>query len=236
MGLGTLINAVGVIIGGVVGILIGSKMPKRIQDSVLKSAGFAVLFLGIIGACQHALQISGDKLETKGTMMLVISLTFGTLIGEILNIEKLFESLGIYLKRVTKSEGDSSFVDAFITASLTICIGAMAILGSIQDGLTGDYTTLAAKATLDLFVIMILTVTNGKGSIFSVVPLVLFQGSITVLAKFIEPIMTPQALTNLSLVGSILIFCVGVNLVWNKNIRVANMLPAIVIAVIWAFV
>ena len=112
----------------------------------------------------------------------------------------------------------------------------MAILGSIQDGLTGDYTTLAAKATLDLFVIIILTVTNGKGSIFSVVPLVLFQGSITVLAKFIEPIMTPQALTNLSLIGSILIFCVGVNLVWNKNIRVANMLPAIVIAVIWAFV
>ena len=236
MGLGTLINAVGVIIGGVVGILMGSKMPKRIQDSVLKSAGFTVLFLGIIGACKHALQISGDKLETKGTMMLVISLTYGTLIGEILNIEKLFESFGIYLKRVTKSEGDSGFVDAFITASLTICIGAMAILGSIQDGLTGDYTTLAAKATLDLFVIMILTVTNGKGSIFSVVPLVLFQGSITVLAKFIEPIMTPQALTNLSLVGSILIFCVGVNLVWNKNIRVANMLPAIVIAVIWAFV
>ena len=236
MGLGTLINAMGVIIGGVVGILIGSKMPKRIQDSVLKSAGFVVLFLGIIGACQHALQIYGDKLETKGTMMLVISLTFGTLIGEILNIEKLFESLGIYLKRVTKSEGDSGFVDAFITASLTICIGAMAILGAIQDGLTGDYTTLAAKATLDLFVIMILTVTNGKGSIFSVVPLVLFQGSITVLARFVEPIMTSQALTNLSLVGSILIFCVGVNLVWNKNIRVANMLPAIVIAVIWAFI
>ena len=104
----------------------------------------------------------------------------------------------------------------------------MAILGAIQDGLTGDYTTLAAKATLDLFVIMILTVTNGKGSIFSVVPLVLFQGSITVLARFVEPIMTPQALTNLSLVG--------VNLVWNKNIRVANMLPAIVIAVIWAFI
>ena len=156
--------------------------------------------------------------------------------NQILNIEKLFESLGIYLKRVTKSESDSGFVDAFITASLTICIGAMAILGAIQDGLTGDYTTLAAKATLDLFVIMILTVTNGKGSIFSVVPLVIFQGSITVLARFVEPIMTPQALTNLSLVGSILIFCVGVNLVWNKNIRVANMLPAIVIAVIWAFI
>ena len=209
MGLGTLINAVGVIVGGILGILIGSRMSRRIQDSVLKSAGFVVLFLGIIGACQYALQISGDKLETKGTMMLVISLTFGTLIGE------------IFLKRVTKSESDSGFVDAFITASLTICIGAMAILGAIQDGLTGDYTTLAAKATLDLFVIMILTVTNGKGSIFSVVPLVLFQGSITVLARFIEPIMTPQALTNLSLVGSIL---------------VANMLPAIVIAVIWAFI
>ena len=147
MGIGTLINAVGVIVGGILGILIGSRMSRRIQDSILKSAGFAVLFLGIIGTCQHSLQISDNKLETKGTMMLVISLTFGTLIGEILNIEKLFESLGIYLKRVTKSESDSGFVDAFITASLTICIGAMAILGAIQDGLTGDYTTLAANYT-----------------------------------------------------------------------------------------
>lgn len=168
--------------------------------------------------------------------MLVISLTIGTLIGEILNIEKLFESLSIYLKRVTRSEGDSGFVDVFITALLAICIGAMAILGSIQDGLTGDYTTLAAKATLDLFVIMILTVTNGKGSIFSVVLLVVFQSGIIVLNKFVEPIMTPQVLTNLSLIGSILIFCVCINLVWNKNIGVANMLPAIVIAVIWASV
>lgn len=235
MGLGTLINAVGVVVGGLLGMIVGHRISKSIQEAIMRACGLSVIFLGIIGACEHALKISDGKIASHGAMMVVISLTLGTLIGELLNIEGLFEKLGIYLKRVTRSSGDNKFVDSFILASLTICIGAMSILGSIQDALFNDYSILTAKAVLDFVTILIFTAANGRGSIFSVVPLVIFQGSITLLAKFIEPIMTPIALTNLSLVGSILIFCVGANLIWGLKLRIANMLPAIVIAVIFAF-
>lgn len=111
----------------------------------------------------------------------------------------------------------------------------MAILGAIQDGLTGDYRLLAVKSILDFIIILIMTSSLGKGAGFSAVPVFLFQGSVTLLARLIEPLMTDQALANLSFIGSALIFCVGVNIIWNKKIRVANMLPAIVIAVIWSF-
>lgn len=123
-----------------------------------------------------------------------------------------------------------------MTTALTICIGAMAVVGAVQDGLTGDTSTLLAKAILDMVIVLVLTVSKGKGAIFAVVPLVIFQGAITLLAHLIAPIMTPQALSNLSLVGSSLILCVGINLIWGKRIKVANLLPAVLIAIIWAFV
>lgn len=123
MGIGTLINAIGVLLGGALGILIGHRISKNIQQAIMKVAGISVAFLGIIGACEHALKINNGKIVSSGAMVLVVSMTLGTLIGEVLNIEKLFEDLGIYLKRVTKSSGDNRFVDSFILASLTICIG-----------------------------------------------------------------------------------------------------------------
>ncbi|WP_242826460.1 DUF554 family protein [Butyrivibrio sp. VCB2001] len=117
----------------------------------------------------------------------------------------------------------------------TICIGAMAIVGAIQDGVLGDYTTLAIKSVLDFIIVVMMTSSMGKGSAFSAIPIFLFEGTITILAKLISPIMTDLAINYLSLIGSILIFCVGINLVWGKKLRVANMLPAVVLAVIAAY-
>ena len=134
----------------------------------------------------------------------------------------------------TKNDRDTKFVDGFVNTSLTVCIGAMAVVGAIQDGIAGDYSILAAKAVLDLIIVIIMTTSMGKGCIFSAIPVAIFQGCITILSRFIEPWMTEQALANLSLTGSMLIFCVGVNLIWEKKFKVANMLPTIVIAVIWA--
>ncbi|MBQ1366953.1 MAG: DUF554 domain-containing protein, partial [Firmicutes bacterium] len=130
---------------------------------------------------------------------------------------------------------DADFVNAFVTTSLTVCIGAMAIVGSIQDGILGDYSTLAVKSVLDFVILIVLTSSLGKGSIFSAIPVFLLQGGMTLLARLISPIFTDTAIANISLIGSILIFCVGINLVWGKKIRVANMLPALVLAVIAAF-
>lgn len=175
------------------------------------------------------------QLKSQNSMLLVLSLAFGTLIGEVLHIEGWFERLGVWLREKSGNSQDGQFLDAFLTASLTVCIGAMAILGAIQDGLTGDYRLLAVKSVLDFIIIFIMTASLGKGAGFSAVPVFLFQGSVTLLARLIEPLMTDQALANLSFIGSALIFCVGVNIIWDKKIRVANMLPAIVIAVIWSF-
>lgn len=126
-------------------------------------------------------------------------------------------------------------MDAFVTASLTVCIGAMAIVGSIQDGIRGNYSILTAKAVLDFILVMVMTCSMGKGCLFSAIPVAVFQGSITALAGLVAPLMTDAALNNLSFIGSILIFCVGVNLIWGKNIRVANLLPAVVFAAAAAF-
>ena len=144
--------------------------------------------------------------------------------------------IGIWLKKKTGNSGDATFIDAFVTASLTVCIGAMAIVGSIQDGLTGDYSILATKAVLDLIIIMVMTCSMGKGCIFSAIPVALLQGSITVLAGLAKGLVTASAMNYLSLIGNILIFCVGINLVFGKKLRVANMLPAIVFAVVAAFI
>ena len=136
---------------------------------------------------------------------------------------------------MTGNSGDASFVNAFVTASLTVCIGAMAIVGAIQDGILGDYSTLAVKSVLDFIIVAVMTSSMGKGCAFSAIPVLAFEGSITLLARLIAPIMTDMAIAYLSLIGSILIFCVGVNLVWGKKVRVANMLPAVFLAVLAAY-
>ena len=234
-GLGTILNCAGILLGGILGLLCGKFLKETIQDSLTKSCGICVLFIGIAGALEGMLSVQETSIVSGNSMLVVGCLAIGTLLGELLNIEQGFEKFGQWLKIKTGNAKDKSFVDAFVTASLTVCIGAMAIVGSIQDGITGDYSILATKAILDLIIILVMTCAIGKGSIFSAIPVALFQGSITVLAGLLRPIMTEAALANLSLVGSILIFCVGVNLVWGKKLRVANMLPAVVIAVIAAF-
>lgn len=234
-GLGTIINVAGIIAGGFMGLLFGKKLTKRYQDTLMSANALCVLFLGIGGCMEEMLQITEEGLSGTGTMMMIGCFAVGALIGEWMNIDYHMEQFGIWLKEKTKSEGDTAFVDGFVTASLTVCIGAMAVVGSIKDGIYGDYSILAAKAVLDLIIIMIMTSSMGKGCIFSAIPVGIFQGVITLLARLVEPLMTDQALSNLSLTGSMLIFCVGVNLIWGKKIKVANLLPSIFLAVAWTF-
>lgn len=234
IGLGTLINVGGILLGGLLGALFGKAINVRIQETLMKATGLCVIFLGIGGTIEKMMTVTESGLTSGGTMMIIGSFAIGSLIGEILNIEKHLEHFGEWLKEKTKNDRDTKFVDGFVNTSLTVCIGAMAVVGAIQDGIAGDYSVLAAKAVLDLIIVIIMTTSMGKGCIFSAIPVAVFQGCITILSRFIEPWMTEQALANLSLTGSMLIFCVGVNLIWEKKFKVANMLPSIVIAVIWA--
>ena len=234
-GLGTLINMGAILLGGLVGRLVGKAIPKRIQDMLYMVCGISTLFIGIGGCLQHMLIIEASALNTQGALVILLSLTLGSVLGEWINLEMRLEQFGEWLKRKTGNAGDASFIDAFVTASLTVCIGAMAIVGAIQDGLAGDISILAAKSVLDLVIICVMAASMGKGCIFSFIPVGILQGSVTALSLVLKPIMTDAALSNLSYVGSVLIFCVGVNLVWGKKVKVANMLPAVVIAVVWSF-
>ena len=235
IGLGTIINTAAIILGGIAGGLFGKRLTERYQDTLMKACGLCVIFLGIAGALEKMFTVQNGSIVSGGTMMMIASFAIGSLVGEWINIEHHMNRFGEWLKVKSGNSKDKIFVDAFVTASLTVCVGAMAIVGSIQDGILGDYNTLLMKAILDFVIICVMTASMGKGCAFSAIPVALFQGSITILARGIEPIMTEPALNNLSVVGSMLIFCVGINLVWEKKFKVANMLPAIVVAVIWAF-
>ena len=234
-GLGTIINTAAIIIGGLCGLLFGRFLKERCQDTLQKTCGVCVLFIGIGGALEGMLTVEGASVLSGGTILIIGCLAPGALVGEIINIEGLFERFGEWLKLKTGNAKDKGFVNGFVTASLTVCIGAMAIVGAIRDGILGDCSVLVTKAILDFIIIMVMTCSLGKGCIFSAIPVAALQGLITALAHFIRPIMTDAALANLSLVGSILIFCVGINLVWDKRVRVANLLPAIIFAVAAAF-
>lgn len=233
-GLGTIVNVAAIVVGGLVGLLGGRRIPERLQKTLMSAMGVSVLFVGVSGALSQMLRAEGGALTVQGTMM-ILSLAIGAVLGELLDLEDRMERFGAWLKVKTKSESDGGFIGAFVTASLTVCIGAMAIVGSIQDGILGDHATLFAKAVLDLVIIMVMTASMGKGCIFSAIPVGILQGSVTLLARLLQPVFTDAALSNLSLVGSVLVFCVGLNLVWGKKIRVANLLPSLLIAVIWAF-
>lgn len=233
-GLGTIINCACVLLGGALGFLFGKALKERYQDIMIKACGLSTLFIGASGAFEHMLVIADGQLDTAGSMLLVISLCAGGLLGEVLDIEGHIETFGQWLKIKSRSERDPHFIEGFTSASFTICIGAMAILGPINDAIYHDYTLLITKGILDAIIIMALTSSLGKGVIFSVIPLAIWQGLMTLLARLIMPLMTDTALANLSFVGSVLIFCVGINLLFGKKVKVANYLPALIIAILWA--
>lgn len=236
-GLGTIINALAILAGGTLGILCKRFLQERYQDTIIKATGFSVVFLGAAGTLSKMLTITPDgSLTTDGSMIMILSLALGALLGEWIDLDAQFERFGEWLKHKTGSDGDNQFVNGFVSASLTVSIGAMAVIGSIQDGIYGDHSTLVAKAILDFIIVLIMASSMGKGCIFSFLPVAVLQGSMTALALGLSGVMTDTVLHHLSLVGNILIFCVGINLVWPKTIKVANLLPSLLVAIALALV
>ena len=216
-GMGTIINCAAVIAGGLLGLMIKKGLPERFQEILICICGLSVIFMGISGTLQEMLVIENGTIATQGTLMMIFSLGFGALLGELLNIEHRIEQLGEWLKEKSGSSGDNRFMEGFLNTSLTICI------------------TLTAKAILDFIIVFVMASSMGKGCVFSAVPVGLFQGSITLLACFIEPLLTEASISNMSMVGNMLIFCVGVNLMFHQKIKVANLLPSLIFAVAAAF-
>lgn len=233
-GSGTLINTVAVIAGGLLGITLKKGIPERCSNVLMQACGVATLFIGAGGVMTKMLVFTDGKLETQGTMLLIFSMIIGSLAGSFLDIEHHLEKLGEFLKQKLHTEGDPHFVEGFVTSTLVICIGALAIVGSIEDGLTGDYSTLSAKAILDFVIVTIFASTLGKGVVFSALPLFLYEGAITCLAAACGNFMSTELINQISYVGSALIFCVGINVGFGKKFAVGNMLPALLVPVVYS--
>ena len=166
IGLGTIINAVAIVAGGLLGRLFGRFLTERYQDTLNKACGVSVLFIGIAGALEGMLSVRESGVVSGRSMLIVACLALGALLGEWIDLEDRLERFGEWLKVKTGNAGERGFVDAFVTASLTVCIGAMAIVGAIEDGIFGDYSILFTKAVLDLIIILVMSCAMGKGCAF----------------------------------------------------------------------
>ena len=236
IGVGTLINTAAVIVGGLIGLLLKNGLKEDLQKSLQKACGIATIFIGASGTLGKMFVIRDGGIETKGSMLLIFSLVIGIAIGELLRLESRMDNLGGKIKRLVRRENDNRFVDSFVNVSLIICVGAMAIVGSIQDGMSGDYSMLAAKSILDFVIVMVFASSGGVGSVFAAVPLFLYQGAITLAAAVGGSFISETIINDLSFVGSALIFCVGLNLAVGKKIPVGNLLPALVVPVAYRLI
>ena len=197
IGLGTIANTLAVIIGSGIGLMIKSGLKPRYQETIMQALGLSTLFIGVSGAMSGMLKIIDNGIETQGSMLLIGSLVFGALLGEFLNIELRLEQAGEWLKKKVHIKNDNTFVEGFVTATLVICVGAMAVVGALQDGLQGDVSTLFAKSVLDFVIVMVFASTLGVGVTFSALPLLIYQGSITLFASFLKSFLSPIVIANL---------------------------------------
>lgn len=233
IGLGTVVNTAAIIAGGVAGTFIKSGLPERFKKIVMQAIGLAVLLIGVSGTLQGMYKVlDGGKLDRQYTMLMIFSLVIGAIAGEWLNIEDKLEKLGQWFQ-ARFAKGGGNFAEGFVTASLIYCVGAMAIVGALEDGLTGSTGTLFAKSILDGVSAVVFAATLGPGVAFAALPVLVYQGGITVMASFIEPFLTPEVITQVSLVGSVLILGIGLTMLEIKKIKVGNMLPAILVPFVY---
>ena len=231
IGIGTIANVAAIVAGGLLGLLLRGGLKEHYQEAIIKSLGLATLFIGAAGALPGLVRVEDGAITgapIAETLAMILALALGTLVGEWIDFDGRMERLGAWLKAKASRGEDNLFIQGFVTASLTVCIGAMAIVGSIQDGLEGNPSTLFTKSILDFIILIIYASTYGKGALFSAIPVAILQGGVTICAGLLQPIFSPIVIANLSFLGNMMIFCVGCNLAFQAKFRVANMLPALI--------
>ena len=221
--LGTIVNSATIIIGALIGILFKKGIKEDYKNTIMDGIGLSVLVIGVSNA-----------LEFENLVVVIVSIVIGSIIGELIDINKRLNNLGDKLQSKFKNE-EGNFPKGFVTASLVYCVGAMAIVGAIQSGLTGNHQTLYAKAVLDGITAIVFASTLGIGVMFSSLAVFLYQGIITIFASSLSLILTEIAINEISSVGGILIMAIGINLLGLKEIKIANMLPSIAIPLVYYF-
>ena len=223
--LGTIVNSVAIIAGGLVGLLIKGNINEKYTDVIMQAIGLSVFFLGLSRAIQ--------SLPYAETLLFIIALVIGGAVGEFLDIEGKMKALGDFAEKKLSKSKDSNISKGFVTASILYCTGAMAILGSFESGIYGDHRTLYTKSVLDGVISIIFASTMGVGVLLSAVSVFAYQGLLTVFSGFLRPFLSEELLTEISLVGGLLIACLGINLLKILKIKVANFLPSLLIPVLY---
>lgn len=214
--IGTLVNAAAIVAGALLGLLVRKGLPERVKEALMGGMGLCVILIGLQGA-----------LGTKSMMMVILSVVLGGLIGALLKIEARLNGLGQRLEKRFAGAEKGSISKGFVTASLTFCVGAMAIVGSMDSGLRGDHSTLFAKAVLDGVISVIFASALGPGVMLSALAVLIYQGAIALLAQSIAPLLTDRVIAEMSAVGGLLIVGVGLNMLRQKRLPVGDLLPAV---------
>ncbi len=233
-GIGTIVNIVLVVIGSLLGLLLKKAIPERLKTSLVQALALATMTIGLTGIITASCKADeSGVLSSDYIILMVVSMAVGTLIGELINIEKRLDNMGSFFRKKFSSESSSTFAQGFITASLVFCVGSMAILGSLNDGILHDPTILITKSLLDMIMAMVFTSTLGIGVMFSIITIAVYQGIITLCASFVAPYLTETIISQMSFIGSILIMGIGFNFLYEPKLKLANMLPSMFVPLIW---
>lgn len=220
--LGTIVNSIAVIVGGAIGLLLKKGIPDKLSDAVMKGLGLCVLYIGIDGC-----------LKGENVMITIISVVIGAIIGEAIDLDDKLKKLGNLIEKKFKGKNDKvSIAEGLVTSSLLFCVGAMAVVGSLQSGLIGDHAMLYTKSMLDFIAAIIFAASLGIGVLFSAAFVFIYQGSITILASFIAPYLGDAVIGEMTCIGSLLIIGLALNMLKVTNIKVMNYVPAIFLPII----
>ena len=232
IGLGTIVNCITVIAGTTVGIFLKSGLPERFERIIMQGLGLCTCFIGIGGAVSGLLTVQDGTISTQHTMLLVLSMVLGALLGEACNIEKRLDSFGSWCQTRFTKGNDSKFVEGFVASSLLFCVGAMSIVGALENGLTGNFDTLKAKSVLDGISSIIFASSLGVGVALSAVPVLLYQGLISLAAGVLSPLLGDVVIAEMTCVGSLLIVAMGLNMLGVTKIKVMNLVPGIFLPIL----
>lgn len=220
--LGTFVNMAAVIVGGTIGLFLGSRFPKKLSDSLMKALGLCTLLIGISGLSKG-----------ENQLFTIISMALGTIVGELLDLDLRLENLGKSIEKRFKKDGENvTIAEGFVNASLLFCVGAMTIVGSLQSGLTGDNGMIYTKSLLDFVAAIIFASTLGFGVLLSSVPILIYQGGIVILAHFLAPLLTQGAIGDMTCTGSLIIIGLALNMIGITKLKVMNMVPAIFLPIL----
>lgn len=218
--LGTIVNTIAIILGGVLGLGFGNALSKKMKSTLIQGIGLATLLIG-----------GSMALKTNNALVVIASMVIGGAIGELIDIELRLKNFGTWMENKIGQGEEGGFTKAFVSTSLIFCVGAMAIMGAIESGLRGNHTILMAKSMLDGISSIVFASSMGIGVLFAAIPVLLYQGAITLGAELLQGVISPAVITEMSATGGLLIFGIGLNILEIKEIKVGNLMPGIFVAI-----